>query len=129
MAGGSLLTPTPIDSSSATIPWATRLRHILGLDRAIAFTVLARGWSGLEGLITVILIARFLSPSELARKQEKFLVNSLIAAVFMGFSTYFLGRSYAAVGVTSGYLVAAVIFGLGTGTWTFLKYRRQWHDV
>jgi hypothetical protein len=64
-----------------------------------------------------------------AHKQEKFLVNSLIAAVFMGLSTYFLGRSYAALGVTSGYLAAAVIIGLGTGTWTFLKYRRQWHVV
>ena len=64
-----------------------------------------------------------------AHKQEKFLVNSLVAAVFMGLSTYFFGRSYAALGVTSGYLAAAVIIGLGMGTWTFLKYRRQWHGV
>src|SRR5271163_2989627 len=40
------------------------LRHVLGLDRAIAFTVLARGWSSMAGVVTVALIARFLSPAE-----------------------------------------------------------------
>jgi hypothetical protein len=42
----------------------TRLKHITGLDRAIGFTVLARGWSVLAGALTVLLIARFLSPAE-----------------------------------------------------------------
>jgi O-antigen/teichoic acid export membrane protein len=64
-----------------------------------------------------------------AHKQEKFLVNSLVGAIFMALSTYFLGRSHAAVGVTSGYLAATVIIGLGMGTRTFLKYRRQWHGA
>ncbi len=85
-----MLTPTPIDSSSATISWATRVRHILGLDRAIAFTVLARGWSGLAGLVTVILIARFLSPSE---QGFYFTFGSLVAMqlVFeLGFSVVIL---------------------------------------
>jgi O-antigen/teichoic acid export membrane protein len=40
------------------------LRGALGLDRAIAFTILARIWSSAAGLITVALIARFLSPAE-----------------------------------------------------------------
>ncbi len=40
------------------------LRSVLGLDRAIAFTILARGWSSAAGLVTVALIARFLSPAE-----------------------------------------------------------------
>jgi O-antigen/teichoic acid export membrane protein len=90
MAGGSLLTPISIDSSSAQISWATRLRHILGLDRAIAFTVLARGWSGLAGLVTVVLIARFLSPSE---QGFYFTFGSLVAMqlVFeLGFSVVIL---------------------------------------
>ncbi len=39
-------------------------RHRLGLDRAVFFTVLARGWISVSGLVTVILIARFLSPAE-----------------------------------------------------------------
>ncbi len=41
-----------------------RFSHILGIDRAVAFTVMARTWSILSGLITIVLIARFLSPAE-----------------------------------------------------------------
>jgi hypothetical protein len=40
------------------------LRHTLGLDHAIAFTVLARAWSSSAGLVTLLLIARFLSSVE-----------------------------------------------------------------
>ena len=40
------------------------LRHGLGLDRAVGFTVLARFWASSAGLVTVALIARFLSPAE-----------------------------------------------------------------
>jgi O-antigen/teichoic acid export membrane protein len=36
----------------------------LGVDRAVAFTVFARGWSGFAGVITILLIAHFLSPAE-----------------------------------------------------------------
>jgi hypothetical protein len=39
-------------------------RHRLGLDRAVFFTVLARGWVSASGLVTVALIARFLSSAE-----------------------------------------------------------------
>lgn len=41
-----------------------RLWRTLGLDRAIIFTVLARGWSSAAGLLTLVLIARFLSSAE-----------------------------------------------------------------
>lgn len=40
------------------------IRHVLGLDRAVGFSVLARFWSSGAGLITVTLIARFLSSVE-----------------------------------------------------------------
>jgi hypothetical protein len=40
------------------------LRRTLGLDRAIVFTVLARGWSSGAGLVTLLLISRFLSAAE-----------------------------------------------------------------
>jgi O-antigen/teichoic acid export membrane protein len=40
------------------------IRQVLGLDRAVGFTVLARFWSSAAGLVTVALIARFLSPAE-----------------------------------------------------------------
>ena len=60
------------------------------MDRAIAFTVLARGWSGLAGLVTVALIARFLSPAE---QGYYFTFGSLVAMqlVFeLGFSVVIL---------------------------------------
>ena len=41
-----------------------RLAHGIGLDRAVFFTVLARGWTSAAGLVTVVLIARFLSSAE-----------------------------------------------------------------
>ena len=40
------------------------VRHGLGLDRAVGFTVLGRSWASSAGLVTVALIAKFLSPAE-----------------------------------------------------------------
>jgi len=61
--GLSGVAPLPLNASSAA-----RIRHwirkVLGLDRAVGFTVLARFWSSAAGLVTVALIARFLSPAE-----------------------------------------------------------------
>ena len=39
-----------------------RLKHLLGLDRAIAWTLAGRFWSMASGVATIFLIARFLSP-------------------------------------------------------------------
>lgn len=47
--------------------WAALLAWIkskIGLDRAIGFTILARSWASVAGLVTVGLIARFLSQKE-----------------------------------------------------------------
>jgi hypothetical protein len=41
-----------------------KAKHWTGLDCAIAFTVLARAWSALAGVVTILLIARFLRPAE-----------------------------------------------------------------
>lgn len=41
-----------------------RVRHLLGIDRAIGFTVLARSWTILLGALTLLLISRFLSVTE-----------------------------------------------------------------
>ncbi|MGA3010663.1 MAG: hypothetical protein ABSD72_10425 [Terracidiphilus sp.] len=67
-------------------PLFFRLKRFIGVDRAIAFTVLARGWSTLAGVITVLLIARFLTPAE---QGYYFTFSSLVALqiVFeLGFS-------------------------------------------
>ncbi len=63
-----------------------RLRHTLGLDRAIAFTILGRGWGAVAGVVTVLLIAHFLTP---AQQGYYYTFSSLVAlqVVFeLGFS-------------------------------------------
>jgi hypothetical protein len=63
-----------------------RVKHAIGLDRAIAFTVLARGWSTMAGVVTMLLIARFLT---LAEQGYYYTFSSLVALqiVFeLGFS-------------------------------------------
>jgi len=62
-----------------------------------------------------------------AHKQEKFLLNAVLGAILVGSSTYFLGKSYGALGVVIGSLLVGVFMGLPLGTYTFLKYRRLWH--
>ena len=63
-----------------------------------------------------------------AHKQEKFLLNSVLGALLVAPSTYFLGRSYGALGVVTGSLAIGLFMGLPLGTYTFLKYRRIWHE-
>jgi O-antigen/teichoic acid export membrane protein len=62
-----------------------------------------------------------------AHKQEKFLVNSILGAICISLSAFFLGRRYGALGMTAGEFVIAIILGLGFGGYTFFKYRRLWH--
>jgi hypothetical protein len=62
-----------------------------------------------------------------AHKQEKFLLNSVIGAMLVTPSTYFLGRYFGAPGMIVGNLAIALFIGLPYGTWVFLKYRRLWH--
>lgn len=64
-----------------------------------------------------------------AHKQEKLLLNSVLGAILIGASTYFLGRSYGALGVVSGTLLVNLAFGLPFATYVFFKYRRIWHAV
>ena len=41
-----------------------RVFRLMGIDLAIGYTVLARGWAALAGVISLVLIARTLSPAE-----------------------------------------------------------------
>lgn len=41
-----------------------RLRNAIGLDRSVIFTIFARGWTSGAGLVTIFLIAHFLSSDE-----------------------------------------------------------------
>jgi O-antigen/teichoic acid export membrane protein len=62
-----------------------------------------------------------------AHKQEKFLLNSVLGAILIALSTWFLGKYYSASGVVIGTLMVALLMGLPLGTYTFVKYRRLWH--
>ncbi len=62
-----------------------------------------------------------------AHKQEPLLITSLLIGTCMGLSTYFLGRSYGVIGMTSGYFVVMLVIGLGGSTWIFFQKRRLWH--
>jgi O-antigen/teichoic acid export membrane protein len=61
-----------VQKNAASCGWLTRqykcarnwLNARLGIDKAIGFTILARGWGSLAGLITLALIVHFLSPTE-----------------------------------------------------------------
>ena len=67
-----------------------RLLRTLGIDQAIAYTVIARGWSAIAGLVAVALIARTLSP---AQQGFYYTFGSLVALqiVFeLGFSVVIL---------------------------------------
>jgi O-antigen/teichoic acid export membrane protein len=57
------LKPASVESSrlEGVRSW---VRGVLGLDRAIIYTIMARAWASAAGLVTVILIARFLSLDE-----------------------------------------------------------------
>ena len=44
--------------------WFIRVKQVVGLDRAIGFAVLARTWAAAAGVVTVLLIAHFLTPQE-----------------------------------------------------------------
>ena len=59
-----LFNPFQIDTLTSKPSAISRLRRLLGLDRAVILTVLARGWSSLAGLVTIVLIAHFLTGAE-----------------------------------------------------------------
>jgi hypothetical protein len=62
-----------------------------------------------------------------AHKQEKFMLTSVLGALWMAPATIVFGRWYGSRGITVAYLLATVVVGIGLGTWTFAKYRREWH--
>ena len=63
-----------------------RLRHVLGIDRAVGFTVMARSWSILSGAVTILLIARFLTSAEQGYYYTFYSLVSIQLVFELGFS-------------------------------------------
>lgn len=94
----------------------------------IAHRLLSPMFLGLVLVATNINIAVFAEALYLrAHKQEKFLLNSVLTAIFTASSAYILGKLYGAQGMVIGYLAVAALVSLSMGTFTFIKYRRIWH--
>jgi len=67
-----------------------RLARMIGIDRAVAFTVLARGWSSLAGIGTLLLIARFLRQDEQGFYYTFYSLVSMQIIFELGFSVVIL---------------------------------------
>jgi|GraSoi2013_100cm_1033763.scaffolds.fasta_scaffold01975_4 hypothetical protein len=83
----SLVPPAPgAEAAPRRHALALRLKHLFGVDRAIAFTVLARGLQILGSTGTVLLILRFLSPVEQGYYYTLLSLVSLQVVFELGFS-------------------------------------------
>ena len=95
--------------------------------RVLPSVPLAMLFFGAVGNIVVFAEALYLR----AHKQEKFMVNSIVGAVYTVPVVFLLGRlprSWGgAWGISAAYAVGTLIIGLGYGTYTFLRWRRVWH--
>ena len=67
-----------------------RLFRLIGVDRAIGFTVLARGWTSLAGLGTLTLIAHYLTPAEQGFYYTFYSLVALQIVFELGFSVVIL---------------------------------------
>jgi len=63
-----------------------RLQSLLGVNRAIAFTVMGRSWTIFSGAFTILLIARFLAPAEQGYYYTFFSLVALQVVFELGFS-------------------------------------------
>jgi len=66
--------------------WTSRVQHALGLDRAIIFTVLGRLLQGMGSIITVLMIVRFLTPSQQGYYYTLWSLVALQSVFELGFS-------------------------------------------
>ena len=63
-----------------------------------------------------------------AHKKEPLMVFSLIYAVLIGCSTFFLGKYYSVIGITSGYLIVNIIF-MPIVFFIWYHCKAKWHKT
>ncbi len=107
--------------------WGIRSHGTLLASRLLPPVPLALLLFGTVGNIIVFGEALYLR----AHKQEKFMINSVLGAVYIAPVAFLLGRwnnpHGGAWGIAAAYAVGTLIIGLGYGTFTFLRWRRIWH--
>jgi hypothetical protein len=62
-----------------------------------------------------------------AHKAEPFVVVAVVSSLATGVSSYVLGKSHGAAGITTGYLICMVAY-LAVGSLIFQQKRREWHE-
>jgi O-antigen/teichoic acid export membrane protein len=114
-----------------TIVWLgshhIRLHNVLLSSRLLPPLPLAMLFFGTVANVIVIAEALYLR----AHKQEKFMVNSILGAIYCIPVAFVIGRMQTphggSWGIAAAYAVGSAVIGLGYGTYTFLKWRRIWH--
>jgi hypothetical protein len=123
----AMIQSTTAATVACTLVWSTiqvlRVHHIAFALRLLPSQPLAMLFVATVCNIIVFGEAVYLR----AHKQEKFMVNSIVRALWMAPAAFVLGRWYGAYGIAVSYLCGALLIGLGFGTYTFAKYRRLWH--
>lgn len=123
----AMIQSTTAAAVACTLVWSTiqvlRMHHIAFSLRLLPPVPLAMLFVATVCNIVVFGEAVYLR----AHKQEKFMVNSIVGALWMAPAALVLGRWYGAYGIAVAYLFGALLIGLGFGTYTFAKYRRLWH--
>jgi hypothetical protein len=105
------------------------MHHVLLASRLLPPIPLAMLLFGTWANVVVIAEALYIR----AHKQEKFMVNSIVGAVYCIPVALMIGRiptaHGGAWGISAAYAVGSITIGLGFGTYTFLKWRRIWHTA
>ena len=117
----------------SAVLWLTQkqihLHGVLLASRLLPPVPLAMLFFGTVGNVVVIAEALYIR----AHKQEKFMVNSILGAVYCVPVAFVIGRMSTphggAWGIAAAYAIGTAVIGLGYGTYTFLKWRRIWHAV
>jgi hypothetical protein len=97
--------------------------HMRLAQRVLGPTIL--GLLLIATLLNVIVIAQSIYLR--AHKQEKYMASAITSAILVGLSTYFLGKTYGAAGMVTGYLCIGLFGGFWYSNYLFFKYRREWH--
>jgi hypothetical protein len=64
-----------------------------------------------------------------AHKQEPFLPLSITLGFVQGWATWYFGKKYSTLGVTSGFLIIIFLFSLPVSVYIWNRCRRKWHPA